>query len=56
MGLKDVIVTEGDEIVWHDGAFVGGAPEIAGGSESPDYVTFEVGSGSYRFESSGTPA
>jgi alpha-L-rhamnosidase len=55
MGLKDVTVTEGDEIVWFDGGFVGGVPGIAGGSESPDYVTFEVGSGSYRFESSETP-
>ena len=54
MGLEGVIVKEGGEIVWRDGAYVSGVPGIAGGSESTDCVSLDVGSGSYSFEVSGT--
>jgi alpha-L-rhamnosidase len=56
MGLEHVTVAEGGEIVWTDGAFVGGVAGIAGGSGSADYVALDIGSGSYSFELSGTPA
>jgi hypothetical protein len=39
-----------------DGALVGGVQGIAGCSESATEVTFEVGSGLYCFQLSGTPA
>ena len=56
MKREDVTVTKGGEIVWYDGAFVGRVPGIASSSESTGKVALEVMSGSYCFESSGTPA
>ncbi len=49
MGLDNVIVKESEKIIWEDGSFMEGVPGITGGSEEKDYVTFEVGSGSYSF-------
>ncbi len=53
IGLKDVTVAEGGEIVWRDGAYVSGIQGITGGSESAGYVTLEVGSGDYLFTMTG---
>ena len=39
MGLENISVIEGDEIVWQDGSYVGGVAGIAGGSQRPDWVT-----------------
>ena len=54
LGLKNVSVGESDEVVWKDGAYVSGVAGIAAASANADYVTFDVGSGSYRFELRGT--
>ena len=43
-----------DKVIWKDGSYVSGVAGITGGSESSDYVTFGVGSGSYSFKLSGT--
>jgi len=53
--LKDVSVTEGGRTVWESGAYFDGVEGIAGGSETRDNVTFDVGSGDYSFVLSGTP-
>ena len=50
MGLGNVTVTEGGDTVWESGSYIGGVAGITGASGSADYVTFDVGSGSYRFE------
>jgi len=53
MELKDVAITESGEAVWRDCTFIRGVSGISAGSESDDYVTFDVGSGSYAFELTG---
>lgn len=50
IGLENVIVEEGGKTIWKDGRYVSGVTGITGGSESTDYLTFEVGSGSYSFK------
>jgi alpha-L-rhamnosidase len=49
LGVHDVVVEEGGRVVWRDGSYVAGTAGITGGSESTDYITFDVGSGSYIF-------
>lgn len=53
IGLEKVIVKEGEKTIWENGSYVGGIAGITGGREDEDYVTFEVGSGSYSFKVSG---
>ncbi|MBN2024989.1 MAG: family 78 glycoside hydrolase catalytic domain [Pirellulales bacterium] len=48
-GLRDVTVEEGGKAIWNSGAFVGGAPGITAGTDEPEYVTFDAGSGDYVF-------
>jgi len=55
MGLENVTVEEGGKTIWKDGSYVNGTTGITDGSKSADYVTFDVGSGSYSFKLSGTP-
>ncbi len=55
MGLNDVTITESGNQVWKDGSYAGGVPGITAGSETNDYVQFDVGSGLYSFKLSGTP-
>ena len=49
IGLKNVSVTEGDQTIYKSGRFIGSSPGITSASEIGDYVTFQVGSGSYHF-------
>ena len=53
MGLESVIVKEGGRTIWKDGSYVEGVTGIVGGDKGEDYVTFDIGSGSYFFEVSG---
>ena len=53
--LKNVAITEGRTTIWKDGAYVREVVGITGGSETNDYVTFDVGSGLYCFTLTGTP-
>jgi alpha-L-rhamnosidase len=48
-GAADVVVTESGRTVWKKGAFVPGVDGIAGATDDGDAVTFDVGSGAYRF-------
>jgi len=52
IGLKNatITITEGGKMVWKDGAYVNGVVGITGGKQDADYVTFDVGSGQYRFK------
>ena len=50
MGLENVTISEGGKIIWKESVYVGGVAGITDGSESADYVTFDVGSGSYSFK------
>jgi alpha-L-rhamnosidase len=49
IGLKDVTVTESGKAVFSKGRFIKGVSGITAATESDEYVTFEVGSGSYSF-------
>jgi len=50
IGLENVTISESGKIIWKDGSYVGGVTGITDGSDSADYVTFDVGSGFYSFK------
>ena len=50
MGLENVTIKESGKTLFHDGSYVDGVAGITGGSEDTNYVTFDVGSGSYSFD------
>ena len=49
IGLQNVTVTESGKTIYKNGGFLKGIPGITSGTETKDYVTFETGSGSYKF-------
>jgi alpha-L-rhamnosidase len=53
IGLRNVTVTESGKALWKNGKFIRGAFGITNGTETDEYVTFDVGSGSYRFRLKG---
>ena len=53
IGLQNVSIKEGSTTIWEDGTYSGGVAGIDGGSQTPDYVTFDVGSGSYDLQLAG---
>jgi alpha-L-rhamnosidase len=53
LGLKELAVTEGDKAVWKNGLYIDGVAGIAAARRDADWITFDVGSGSYRFELKG---
>jgi len=53
LGLKGFAITEGGEVVWKNDSYVDGVAGVADGRRDADWVTFDVGSGSYRFELKG---
>ena len=55
IGLQDVSVMEGDNLIWNASSFNEGAVGIRGGSENEKYVIFDVGSGRYEFQLSAGP-
>ena len=50
MKLGSLTIKESGKIVWEDGSYLEGVAGITGASEDDEYVTFNVGSGSYSFE------
>ncbi len=50
IGLEDVTIFEGGRTIWKDGSYIGDVVGVTDGNENADYVTFEVGSGSYSFK------
>jgi len=53
LGLKEITVTEGGKSVWKDDAYVDGAAGITDARRDADWITLELGSGTYRFELNG---
>jgi len=53
LGLKKFAITEGDKAIWKDGVYIDGVAGIAAAHQDADWVTFDAGSGSYRFELTG---
>jgi len=51
--LDNVTVKESGKTIWENDSYIEGVAGITGGNENGDYVTFEVGSGTYFFEISG---
>ncbi len=49
LGLNKITVTESEKNIWKSAKFVAGVIGIAGGIETNDYITFDIGSGSYVF-------
>jgi uncharacterized protein YraI len=50
IGLKWITIKEKGETIWKNNSYVDGVIGIKSGSDEGNYVTFEVGSGSYSFE------
>jgi alpha-L-rhamnosidase len=53
IGLENLTITEGGNTVWKAGKFIEGVSGISAGGKTDDYVTFDVGSGSYVFQLKG---
>ena len=53
MGLDDIAVTESDAAVWKEGSFIKFSPGVTSANRTGDYITFNVGSGTYSFELAG---
>jgi len=53
LGLKEIAIIEGRKVVWKGGSYVKGTKGITAARRDGDGVTFDVGSGSYRFELTG---
>jgi alpha-L-rhamnosidase len=53
IGLRNIEVTESEKTIWKNGRFIQGALGITNGTETAEYVTFDVGSGSYSFRLNG---
>jgi alpha-L-rhamnosidase len=53
LGLKEFAITEGGKVVWKGGSYVKGTKGITAARRGGDWVTFDIGSGSYRFELTG---
>jgi alpha-L-rhamnosidase len=49
LGLRNPVVTEGVTIVWENGSYTQSAVGITSAQQDREYITFEVGSGSYVF-------
>ena len=49
LGFKNVVISESGGTFWKNGKFTREVPGINAGTESDDYVEFDVGSGYYYF-------
>ena len=51
--MTDVVIREGDRVVWENGRYVSGDPGVKAGTQQGRIFTFEVGSGTYSFRLTG---
>jgi alpha-L-rhamnosidase len=51
--MTDVVIREGERVVWEKGRYVSGDPGLTGATRMGRTITFEVGSGSYSFRLTG---
>jgi alpha-L-rhamnosidase len=49
LGKSNVTISESGSTVWQDGSFVPGVKGLTGATECAEFVSFDAGSGSYRF-------
>ena len=49
LGLKAFAITEGGKAVWKNNSYLDGVAGVAKARRDADWVTFDVGSGTYRF-------
>ena len=49
LGLKAFAITEGGKAVWKNNSYLDGVAGVANARRDADWVTFDVGSGTYRF-------
>jgi alpha-L-rhamnosidase len=47
--MTEVVIREGDRVVWEKGQYVSGDPGLAGATQNGRIFTFQVGSGHYSF-------
>ena len=50
MALKNIEVAESDAAVWKEGNFIKSSPGVTNATRTDDYITFNVGSGTYAFK------
>ena len=53
LGLNEFAITEGGRAIWKNDSYIDGVAGVADACRDVDWVTFNVGSGSYRFELTG---
>jgi hypothetical protein len=51
--MTDVVIREGDRVVWENGRYVSGDPGMKAGTQEGRLVVFHVGSGRYSFRLTG---
>jgi alpha-L-rhamnosidase len=49
LGLKNPVVREGREVIFKDGSYIQGVSGITAGKQDEEFITFDVGSGTYSF-------
>jgi alpha-L-rhamnosidase len=52
--MTDVVIREGDRVVWEKGHYVGGDPGLTSATQNGRTVIFQVGSGHYLFRLTGS--
>jgi alpha-L-rhamnosidase len=52
--MTDVVIREGDRVVWENGRYVSGDPGVKAATQDGKKVVFQVGSGSYSFRLTGS--
>jgi len=52
--MTDVVIREGDRVVWENGRYVSGDPGVKAGTQDGKKVVFHVGSGTYSFRLTGS--
>jgi len=53
LGMKKIKVTESKNLIWQDNEYLTGAEEITTGRETSEFLSFQVGSGTYTFHLAG---
>jgi alpha-L-rhamnosidase len=51
--MTDVVIREGDRVIWEKGQYVSGDPGLTGATQDGRAITFQVGSGHYSFKLTG---
>jgi alpha-L-rhamnosidase len=51
--MTDVVIREGDRVVWEKGHYVSGDPGLTGATREGTNIIFQLGSGTYSFRLTG---